>query len=223
MNHATRSRLIPSNPATGVRKPKAAKPSIEVLDPAQAAKFAAACRTGDGKHSALFMLLLDSGMRPGEALALTWPDFDLARGRVSITKALEEMKGKFRVKLPKTKRGVRQVEITADTVRMLARHRAAMLAAGHDVHGGTAFCSATGGFLSISNVYRDGFHPLLKATGLPAVGLYALRHTCTTFFLLADVHAKVVSERLGHAEHRPLPWTLTPTSFRRCNGRPPTC
>ena len=33
--------------------------------------FAAACRTGDGKHSALFMLLLDSGMRPGEARALT--------------------------------------------------------------------------------------------------------------------------------------------------------
>ena len=88
------------------------------------------------------------------------------------------MKGKFRVKLPKTKRGVRQVEITADTVRMLARHRAAMLAAGHDVHGGTAFCSATGGFLSISNVYRDGFHPLLKAPACRRGVVRAPSHVC---------------------------------------------
>lgn len=37
-------------------------------------------------------------------------------------------------------------------------------------------------------------------TGLPEVRLYDLRHTSATLLLLAGVHVKIVSERLGHAD-----------------------
>jgi integrase len=39
----------------------------------------------------------------------------------------------------------------------------------------------------------------LTRAGLPAVGLYTLRHTCARLLLVADQPAKVVSERLGHS------------------------
>ena len=40
---------------------------------------------------------------------------------------------------------------------------------------------------------------LAKRVGLPALTMYALRHTCATLLLLANVNPKVVSERLGHS------------------------
>ena len=40
----------------------------------------------------------------------------------------------------------------------------------------------------------------VEQAGLPdTFRLYDLRHTCATLMLLAGVHPKVVSERLGHA------------------------
>jgi integrase len=39
-----------------------------------------------------------------------------------------------------------------------------------------------------------------KHTGLSAFLFHDLRHTCATALLLANVHPKVVSERLGHSK-----------------------
>ena len=43
------------------------------------------------------------------------------------------------------------------------------------------------------------FSPFLKHSGLPHVRFHDLRHGHATLLLLARVHPKVVSERLGHA------------------------
>lgn len=134
-----------------------------------------------------------------EALALTWPDVDFTAGRVSITKSLEEIDGRMRVKSPKTKRAVRQIDITPSAVAALNSHRRAMLAEGRDVRAGVVFVNTVGTYLSLSNLHRDTFKPLLMRAGLPSVSLYALRHTCETLLLLANVNPKIVSERLGHS------------------------
>jgi integrase len=39
----------------------------------------------------------------------------------------------------------------------------------------------------------------VRAAGLPPIRLHDLRHSHATLALLAGVHPKVVSERLGHA------------------------
>jgi integrase len=43
------------------------------------------------------------------------------------------------------------------------------------------------------------FKRLSKAAGLPPIRLHDLRHSHATHCLEAGVHAKVVSERLGHS------------------------
>jgi len=45
---------------------------------------------------ALFNLILSTGFRPGEALALRWEDLDLQRGRLVAQRALiERAKGSY--------------------------------------------------------------------------------------------------------------------------------
>jgi integrase len=72
-----------------------------------------------------------------------------------------------------------------------------MLAEGHIT--GPVFCDTHGGHVRISNLRRDSFLLILAAAGLPSIRMYDLRHTCATLLLLADVPAKVVSERLGNS------------------------
>jgi integrase len=129
--------------------------------------------------------------------ALTWPDVDLDAGHLVISKSLEDIAGILRVKDVKTVRGRRRIDLSAGTVAALVEHRKAMLAAGHIA--GPVFCNTLGGHLRLGDVRRSSFKPILERAGLPDFRLYDLRHTSATLLLLADVNAKVVSERLGHS------------------------
>ena len=62
------------------------------------------------------------------------------------------------------------------------------------------FASSDGTPLQRRNVARRYFKPALRAAGLSeALSLYALRHSCATLLLQANVHPKIVAERLGHS------------------------
>jgi len=53
--------------------------------------------------------------------------------------------------------------------------------------------------MSGTNLTGRHFKPLLKKTGLTAIRLHDLRHTCATILLMAGKHPKFVQELLGHA------------------------
>lgn len=62
------------------------------------------------------------------------------------------------------------------------------------------FPTADGALMYPNNFPKRDFKAVLKRAGLPEdIRLYDLRHTCASLLLQADVHPKVVSERLGHA------------------------
>ena len=195
LNAAVNLDLIPANPAEKVRKPRADKAEVEVLDPPQVRAFLKAAKTE--RLYPFYVTALDSGARPGELFALRWPDIDFKGGFLSITKSLEDLSGTLRVKDVKTGKSRRRVDLSPGTLSVLAAHRKAMLAAGRI--DAPVFHDSDGGYLRISNLRRNSFKSTLKRAKLPDVKLYALRHTCATLLLVADVPAKVVSERLGHS------------------------
>jgi integrase len=195
LNQAVKLEILSANPATRIRKPKAAKPEIAVFDPRQVGKFLAEAQSD--RLYPFYLTALDSGARPGELFALLWDDVDFAGGFISITKSLEEMSGVLRVKAVKTPKSRRRIDLSAETLAVLAGHRREALAAGRI--GAPLFHDTEGGFLRLSNLMKNSFKPILKRAGLPSVGLYTLRHTCATLLLLANEPAKVVSERLGHS------------------------
>lgn len=70
----------------------------------------------------LFTLLIFTGMRVGEARALTWDDIDLTNGTISITKTVAiGAKGRAVLQSPKTAHGERIVEIDTNTLLMLKK------------------------------------------------------------------------------------------------------
>jgi integrase len=195
LNQAVNDDLLPGNPALKVRKPKSKRPEMQVLDPDQVATFLAGARRD--RLFALYLTALDSGARPGELFALLWSDIDLEARYLSITKSLEEINGVLRIKEVKTAKGRRRIDLSPATVAALAEHRKNMLAAGFIA--GPVFPDTEGGYLRQSNLRKNSFKPILVRAALPNIRLYDLRHTCATLLLLADVPAKVVSERLGHS------------------------
>jgi integrase len=195
LNQAVRLDMIPGNVAEKVRKPKAAKPEIQVFDPEQVGKFLKSVRSD--RLYPFYLTALDSGARPGELFALLWGDVDFDGGFISITKSLEEISGILRVKPTKTAKSRRRIDLSPATLAVLVEYRKVALAAGRIAS--PVFHDTDAGYLRLSNLMKNSFKPILKRAGLASVGLYTLRHTCATLLLLADQPAKVVSERLGHS------------------------
>jgi integrase len=188
-------RLIPFNPAKGVRKPKAEEPEAQPFTPEQVAQFLEKAK--EDRLYTLYVFMLDSGAGPGEAFAVAWPDINFQTGMVSITSSLEDIAGHLRVKGPKRSTRKRHIRLSPHTLELLEGHRKQAVADGFA--GAPVFHDTKGGHLRNGNVTKQSFKKLLTNAELPDRRLYDLRHTCATLLLLANVPAKVVSERLGHA------------------------
>lgn len=63
---------------------------------------------------------------------------------------------------------------------------------------GAVFTNLTGGYLCGTNL-NTKLKPILKAAGLPDIHLHSLRHTHASLLINSDVTAKVIANRLGHA------------------------
>jgi len=104
---------------------------------------------------------------------------------------------------PKTARGRRSVALDAETVKVLRNWRRTQLeerlawgAAWTDT--GRVFTREDGTDQHPSRV-SERFGQLVKRSGLARIRLHDLRHSHATVALAANVHPKVVQERLGHA------------------------
>lgn len=146
-------------------------------------------------------IMLDLGLRRGEALGLTWDMVDLARGTLRIIDA-------------KTPSGYRTVPMTAYVVERLRQHRAAqdeeaLVYAKSGPAGVTrmwnpgrlVFCSEQGTRLSESNFTARVFKMWLRWAGLPAhIRPHDLRHTAITGWITEGADPRTAQALAGHAD-----------------------
>jgi integrase len=187
LGRAVQMGALTFNPASCVKKPKAERKEIHPLDVGEVRAFIEAARTD--RLFPLYVLLIDAGLRPGEAFALERAD--VKNGGVSVTKSLEDIDGALRIKEVKTKKSRRRIKLSTWAAQVIATTSAA--------ERGPLFTDSQGGYIRLSNFERDSFKPILKRAGLKSIRLYDLRHTCATLLLSAGVNPKIVSERLGHS------------------------
>jgi integrase len=196
LRQAVRWRLLLSNPAEDVDLPREQRRRFTIFDVEQAKQFIAA--VSGHKYEALLALAMTTGMRPSEYLALTWSDFNLERGTVSVSKTLEWRKGGWRFEDTKRERSRRMVKLQNWVVALLRKMKEDAQSVGAPV-GDLVFTSVRGGAIREARFVVDYFKPLIKSAGLPNIRLYDLRHTAATLALVAGVSPKIVSEQLGHA------------------------
>jgi integrase len=201
LNEAVRLGRIARNPVPLTRAAKSVRREMHALSPDQARTFLAT--VADTTHEAFFTVLLTGGLRPSEALALRWSDFDADKLRVQ--RALHRHHGGgWSLDEPKTAKSRRTVVLPQSAVRALAKHRRRQveervrLGSEYADHG-LIFASATGRPLDLPNLTVRHFKPLLEKAGLPSIRLYDLRHSAATLRLANGENPKVVSEMLGHS------------------------
>ena len=113
--------------------------------------------------------------------------------------------GGFYFDEPKTPQSRRSIPLSYATLTMLAQHKSKQnierLKAGprwQDEN--LIFTTNTGRPISLQNLHKRNFLPILKRAGIPLeYRIYDLRHTMATLLLEANENPKIVSERLGHA------------------------
>jgi integrase len=198
-NAAIRARRYNRPNPFAFRKPLRVEHSeMRVLERAEVLAFLKAAK-GD-RYEALWTLLLTTGLRLGEALALRWSDVDLAGRTISVSRSLLEVHGHVEIGTTKTRSSRRLVTIGDLTVRALKVR--SKVAEREDHESELVFPTAKGTEMRRGNLRRSHFVPILKAAGLTGLRIHDLRHSMASLALQEGVAAKVVAERLGHSTTR---------------------
>ena len=109
-------------------------------------------------HGAL-VLIASTGMRKGEALALSWDRVDLDAGVLRVAATISRVGGRSVITEPKTVRSRRAVPLNPAVVSMLRRHRANQAAerlrsANQWADSGLVFTTELGGPVDPRNLLR---------------------------------------------------------------------
>ena len=188
---------IATNPVAAVRKPSQARRRvIEPLAPARVeAMRGYLLLEGRTSDATLVSILAYAGLRPGEALALTWGDVRdrtiMVSKRASLGKVIDGAKS--------SRRSVRAVTMPAALRSDLLEWQ---LLRGRPAPITLVFPSASGGVWSehdYRNWRRRIFSPAATAAGVEGIRPYDLRHSFASLLLAQGRSVIDVADQLGHA------------------------
>lgn len=204
LNDAVRQRRLQVNVAKYAQIPKPAPYRPTCWTPEQAAVFLRYCAEIDDALAELFEVLVGTGLRKGEALALHWSDVDLDERVLFVRHTLSNVNNTTPVfTTPKTKTSLDWVGLSARVVaalhRQAERQRRQQLAAGEEFHNqDLVFCRPNGEPLRPEYVLRH-LHQLTDEVDLPRIRVHDLRHLAATLMIASRVPLGVVSKTMRHS------------------------
>ena len=165
------------------------------------------------KQSAAYILILNTGMRAGEALALKNSDIDLEKKQLHIQKSVKEVYNRDgfkttggrtakvgKTKTPTSKRTIPLNSAAIDAIKELRQE----YCFGEDY---PLICDEHGNYTKPVN-FRKRFYRILKAAGIETKGIHSLRHTFATRLIngvkqpdgsIKALSPKQVADLLGHS------------------------
>lgn len=156
-------------------------------------------------------LILQTGLRRGEVLGLTWRDIDFKNRVISVNHQLlysESTKGKytFYIDKPKSIAGCRMIPMTTTAESLLLRMRGQACFNGINIDGYSnfLFLNSQGNNVIIPRQLSDSLKQAVEKYNknhdakLPNIDAHTLRHTACTRFAEGDMDIKVLQYIMGH-------------------------
>lgn len=183
--------LVGTNIAEVVAVPKEVKKPFEVLTQEQVNHFLDVVKTD--RLYPLYVVLLSTGLRRGEALGLKWENVDLENGVLSVKGIITNVRGKTTYGEPKTPASRRLVGIPEYTRKLLIELK-------RNSESEFVFCTSRGTPYNPSNILKY-FKKSAEKAGLPAeTNIHSLRHFFTSYALSQNVPIRDVQATLGHTD-----------------------
>ncbi len=201
LEHAMLTEVIQRNPVEGVQMPPMTH-NTKVVFPyeknEQEKLVTAFTEEKNGRLRFRYgwgaVLILETGLRAGEALALEWGDIDEDKRTLKVTKNIVRVDGRNTVqRTTKTESGKRTIPLNGramDAIRHLKEQRI--------VGCPFVFATQTGKYLSYRNLLAT-MEKACEAAGVEHRGLHALRHSFASNLYARGVEVKIISKLLGHA------------------------
>lgn len=214
--YAVAVRDIAYNPVDGVCLPKAENLSIQTKDiqimpnsDLQRLEKALYSTYSNGtpryRYAAAYVFIAHTGLRSGEALALTWDKVNFSARTITVFQNASRVKKREGtmpsgseqiITTAKTKAGTR--EIPLNETALAALNQLKQQQEQRNIQTNFVIATSTGKMVVQNSFYRI-FQNTQKALGISPVTVHSLRHTFASNLIKAKVDIKVVSQLLGHA------------------------
>jgi len=200
LKQAAALHLIPANPAVGIVLPsrcnvRKESKAVEAYTPEEQAALMAILQTHGRKAYDVIALILETGLRAGEALALRWKDVHIEQKRLYVRSTVVRLANKkqsFVQDSAKSESSRRTIPLTPKALEILKRL--------FDVRKSEwAFDDGSGEHLSYEAL-RWGTRKACEAAGVEYRGEHVFRHTFATNCYHKGIDVKILSKLLGHAD-----------------------
>ena len=199
---AEKEMIIPFNPAARATPPKVQRKTPDYFQPETVTAILDALDSAPVKWRAATYLLIDTGMRRGEAVGLKWECVDFASGVISIERALlySPKKGVYE---STTKTGhSRMLKLAPETLGMLRQWKEKQdelrtTYADAWIDTGYVFTQDNGNRMNPDSL-TDWLNKFSKAHSLPHIHPHAFRHTAASTMIANGVDLVTAAGELGH-------------------------
>ena len=204
-HHAAQWGVVSQNIVENVCPPPVESTEVQILrvDDVKALLKKLDGRKGHTLYT-IAVVLLSSGIRRGELLALRWKDVDMDGFKLRVDRSLEQTKQHgFRFKSPKTKHGRRSISLPPAAVTELRAHWKVQqelrlkLGQGKSPDDALIFSNWDGSIRSPDALTKE-WTLCMGQIGMPGCTLHSLRHTHASQLIESGMDILTISRRLGH-------------------------
>lgn len=202
LSAAVRWEWISTNPAVVAKKPRQLPPQPDPPNVDQASRIVTASWEQDDDWGTLVWLVMVTGLRRAELLALRWIHVDLVEGKLTVRRNYVRAAGRLIEKDTKTHQ-MRRISLDPATVEVLTEHRARYDALCKHLEAeprDDAFLFSHRDDRTVPfdpDAVSHRYSKMCRKLGIDS-HLHALRHYSATELLSAGVDLRTVAGRLGH-------------------------